>query len=266
MPTKPSATLAAVTPGVTREQLELVKRTVAPDATDAELQLFLHDCQRRGVHPLDRLVHFTKRGGRYTPIASIDFMRSQAATTGEMAGSDDAVFVLDEDGAPWQATVTVYRLTQGQRFAYGATARMAEYYPGDGPGGVMWRKMPHTMLGKCAEALALRKAFPQQLAGLYAAEELHQAERLDPLPATPPAPPATTPRKKPAATITEQQRKRLFAIAKDVGWSKEELKVFLESHGYTSSSDIGATEYNRIVGLIQQGGDEPRTDAEPAVE
>ena len=67
--------------------------------------------------------------------------------------------------------------------------------------------------------------------------------------------------KKPAAVITEAQRKRLFAIAKAVGWTKDEVKIWLESHGYASSSDIGATEYDRIIGLIQQGG-----DAEPAVE
>jgi len=181
MAVKASA-LAAVAPAVTREQVDLVRRTIFPDATDPELQLFLHDCARRGVHPLDRLVHPTKRGGRYTPITSVDFMRSQAAGTGDMAGTDDAQFIIDEEGQVVAATVTVYRMTQGQRFAYTATARWAEYYPGDGGQGAMWRKMPHTMLGKCAEALALRKAFPQQLGGLYAPEELHQADRLEPLP------------------------------------------------------------------------------------
>jgi len=67
--------------------------------------------------------------------------------------------------------------------------------------------------------------------------------------------------KKPAATITQQQRARLFAIAKDVGWNKEEVKTWLKRHGYESSNDIGAVDYDRIVGLIQMGG-----DAEPAVE
>lgn len=151
---------------------ELVRRTVAQGATDDELELFLYDCRRRNIHPLDKLLHFTKRGGRYVSVVSIDLMRSRAADTGELAGSDDATF---EHGAvgkpPLSATVTVYRLTQGQRFAYTGTARWSEYNPGT----QMWAKMPHTMLAKCAEALALRKAFPQELAGLYGAEEMDQA-------------------------------------------------------------------------------------------
>jgi phage recombination protein Bet len=161
-------------PPVTREQLDLVKRTVAAGASDPELKLFLYDCERRGVHPLDRLIHFTKRGGRYTPVVGIDYLRGRAADTGEMAGSDDAVFNLNVTAA----TVTVYRLTRGVRYAYTATARLDEYCPeagANGRGDVMWRKMPQAMLAKCAEALALRKAFPQQLAGLYVAEELEQA-------------------------------------------------------------------------------------------
>jgi phage recombination protein Bet len=156
-----------------KEQIELIRKTVAAGATDTELQLFLYDCSRRGIHPLDRLLHFTKRGGRYTPVTSIDFMRSQAAMSGEMAGSDDPRFEMDGQKLV-AATVTVYRMTQGQRFPYQATARWSEYCPDNAP---MWKRMPHTMLGKCAEALALRKAFPQQLAGLYSREEMDQADK-----------------------------------------------------------------------------------------
>jgi phage recombination protein Bet len=174
--------LVAVAPVVTSDQLELVKRTVASGATDAELKLYLYDCQRQGVHPLDRLLHFTKRGGKYVPVTSIDLMRIRAAETGDYAGSDDAVFHPKPTGVtpettqpPSAAQVTVWRLVQGTRCSFTATARWSEYYPGDGPVGTMWRKMPHTMLAKCAEALALRKGFPRQLAGLYAREELDQA-------------------------------------------------------------------------------------------
>ncbi len=167
-------TALAPTETLPKDQIDLIRRTVANGATNDELALFLYDCQRRGVHPLDKLLHFTKRGGRYTPVTSIDFMRAQAAMTGEMAGSDDPVFEGPTNGPfPDAATVTVYRLTQGQRFAYTATARWAEYCPDNAP---MWKRMPHTMLGKCAEALALRKAFPQQLAGLYSREEMDQAD------------------------------------------------------------------------------------------
>jgi phage recombination protein Bet len=155
------------------EQRELVRRTVAKGATDDELELYLYDCKRRNVHPLDKLLHFTKRSGRYVPVTSIDLFRSRAAETGELAGSDDALFVEEVGKPPIAATVTVYRITGGQRFPYTATARWSEY----NPGGDMWRKMPHTMLAKCAEALALRKAFPQELGGLYTNEEMAQASR-----------------------------------------------------------------------------------------
>jgi phage recombination protein Bet len=161
---------------VTTDQLDLICRTIAKDATPDELRLYLFDCHRQGVHPLDKLIHFTKRSGKYTPITSIDFMRIRAADSGEMAGSDDVDFEFGDENPdlPTAATVTVYRLTQGQRFAYTATARWREYKPETND--FMWRKMPCTMLAKCAEALALRKGFPRQLAGLYAKEEMDQSD------------------------------------------------------------------------------------------
>jgi phage recombination protein Bet len=164
----------AAAPAVTEGQIDLVRRTVAVGATPDELKLYLYDCARQGVHPLDKLIHFTKRKGKYTPITSIDFMRTRAADSGEYAGSDDAAFVGDAK-RPDAATVTVYRLVGGMRCPFTGTARWDEYYPGDGEPGFMWRKMPHTMLGKCAEGLALRKGFPRQLAGLYTREQMDQA-------------------------------------------------------------------------------------------
>jgi phage recombination protein Bet len=167
---------------------ELVRRTVFPGSNDDELEVFLYDCQRQGVHPLDRMIHpiirtDSKGARRYSPVTSIDLFRARAGSTGEHAGTDDTVFFSPEDKPgpyPAEATVTVYRFVKGQRCAFTATARWTEYYPGDGPSGMMWRKMPHTMLSKVCESLALRKAFPAQLGGIYVREEMDQDTGSDP--------------------------------------------------------------------------------------
>lgn len=185
-------TTELTTTTVSDSQLDLVRKTIAAAATPEELDLFLYDCKRRGVHPLDKLLHFTKRGGKYVPICSIDLMRTRAADSGEYAGNDDAVFT-GTIGKDFAASVTVWRLVQGQRCPFTATARLAEYMPPSGQD-AMWRKMPHVMLAKCAEALALRKAFPAQLGALYVGEELDQAGRQDDpraIAEDAPAPPAT---------------------------------------------------------------------------
>src|SRR5262249_24782101 len=62
--------------------ISLTKRTVAPKSPDDQLAMFIHDCNRRGVHPLDKLIVLTNAGGKYTPITTIDYMRSRAAETG----------------------------------------------------------------------------------------------------------------------------------------------------------------------------------------
>jgi phage recombination protein Bet len=184
----------ANSPIVTSEQTDLVRRTVAAQATPEELALYLYDCQRQRVHPLDKLLHFTKRGGKYVPVTSIDLMRARAAETGEYCGNSDAEIIESDkknpmkkdEMLPYSASVTVLRLVQGAPCAFSATARYSEYKPEKAP---MWAKMPTVMLSKCAEALALRKAFPQQLGGLYAAEELDQAPIDLPRPVVAPSPP-----------------------------------------------------------------------------
>lgn len=162
----------------TTEQVELIKRTVAQKATNDELALFLHTCKRTGLDPLVRQIHFVKRKSKHGPDRAtfqvgIDGYRLVAQRTNECGGNDDPIF--DDEATPRKATVTVYRIVNGVRCPYTATARWDQYHPGDGPEGFMWRKMPHLMLGKCAEALALRKAFPAELSGVYTHEEMQQA-------------------------------------------------------------------------------------------
>lgn len=165
---------------LTQEDIQTIKNAIFKGAEESELKLFLHDCQRCGVHPLDRLIHPTirtnKDGSRtYTAITSIDLFRSRAEDTGFYAGNDDPVFSGQPKTDSFEAKVTVWKIVQGQRVPFTATARWTEYKPKEGMD-FMWQKMPHQMLGKCAEALALRKAFPRQLGKLYVKEEMEQAE------------------------------------------------------------------------------------------
>lgn len=164
---------------VTSEQMTLARQTVAKDLDESQFALFCYNCQRLGVHPLDGLLVPIVRNDqgekRLTFVNTVDLLRSRAAETGDYAGSDDATFAyeLKDSQYPSDAHVTVWKFVQGEKCSFSATARWEEYYPGDKQG-FMWRNKPHVMLGKCAEALALRKAFPKQLSGLYISEELQR--------------------------------------------------------------------------------------------
>lgn len=161
-----------------QEKVDLIKRTVAAGASNDELALFLHQCRKTGLDPLARQIYFVKRQGKGTIQTGIDGYRLVADRTGAYAGNDDPEFD-DAEGLPKWARVTVWKMVVGQRCPFTATARWTQYYPGDQQGWA-WKKMPHLMLGKCAEALALRKAFPAELSGVYTTEEMAQANMLPP--------------------------------------------------------------------------------------
>lgn len=172
-----------------KSDIELIKNTVAKGTTDNELKLFIKVCENTGLNPFAKQIHAIKRGDIMLIQTGIDGYRLIADRTGKYGGSDDYLFEdnlnlyqhlkKSNGNPPLTATATVYKIIAGQRVSFTATASWQQYFPGEKQG-FIWKKMPHLMLGKCAESLALRKAFPAELSGLYTKEELDQANKIEP--------------------------------------------------------------------------------------
>lgn len=163
---------------MTREKIDLIKRTIAKDASDDELSMFIAICDKTQLDPFARQIYMIKRQGKQTIQASIDGLRLVAQRSGQYAGQigpywcgKDGVWkdIWTPDEHPFAAKVGVLR--KGFREPVFGIAKYKEYAV-EGPQGFMWNKMPSTMIAKCAEALALRKAFPQELSGIYSSEEM----------------------------------------------------------------------------------------------
>jgi len=163
----------------TREQIDLLKKTVATGLDDNEFRLLVEVAQGTGLNLFQRQIYGIKRGGKMTIQTGIDGYRLVAARTGRHAGTSDAEFDSQDGNQPKWARVTVKKIMPNGFIAdYTATARWTEYVQEQSP---MWRKMPFLMLSKCAEALALRKAFPAELSGVYTSEEMMQADDVIPV-------------------------------------------------------------------------------------
>lgn len=149
------------------------------------IEAFLVHCARTKLDPVARQIYAIQRGGKWGIQVSIDGARLVAERSGQYRGQTapqwtaDGVTWVDvwlDKKPPAAARVGVYR--EGFAEPMVAVATMDQYRPaGKAP---LWDKMPALMLAKCSEMLALRKAFPQDLSGLYSAEEMAQADHPEP--------------------------------------------------------------------------------------
>jgi phage recombination protein Bet len=157
------------------EQIELIKKQIAPNANNNELKLFLYQAQRTGLDPLTRQIYCIHRGGKMTIQTSIDGFRVIAERSGEYAGQDEPIYT-EENGKLISCKITVYKFRGDVRYPASVGVAYFSEYVQQTP---IWTKMPRVMLAKVAEALALRKAFPQDLSGLYTSDEIADASVKD---------------------------------------------------------------------------------------
>ena len=172
---------------LSREQIDLIKRTVAKGCDDNELALFLYTAKRLRLDPLARQIHAVKRWDSQAQRevmaiqTGIDGYRLIAERTGLYSGQDGPYW-CGEDGVwhdvwlsskpPSAAKVGILR--KGFDKPIWGIARF-DAYAGRKKDGIltnMWSTKGDIMIAKCAEALGLKKAFPHELSPLVTDEEM----------------------------------------------------------------------------------------------
>lgn len=175
-----------------RDQIELLKTTICKGATDDELKLFIYACNHMALDPFLKQIHAVKRntkvGEKWVDIMAIqvgiDGYRLIAERTGRYAPGPKPAFTYDTERNLISATAYVKKQTNdGTWHIVEAEAFYCEYVQtvNDRTAGTkkpnhIWASKGHGQLAKCAEALALRKAFPAELSGAYVDEEMEQAD------------------------------------------------------------------------------------------
>jgi phage recombination protein Bet len=175
------------------KQIEILKNSICKGVSNEEFEIFLMACAKTQLDPFMRQIYAVKRkskkadgtwGETMTIQTGIDGYRLIAERTERYAPGPEPTYVLDKNGNLVSATAYIKKMTKdGTWHTVSASAFIEEYCQtfldkstGEKKPTGMWANMPKTMLAKCAEAQALRKAFPAEMSGVYTKEEMQQAD------------------------------------------------------------------------------------------
>ena len=248
--TNTALTIAEDQTGFTDQQIAALRQIGLGANTQADVEVFFHQAKRSGLDPFRREIYMitrkTKNGPKATIQTGIDGFYKIAdrvtRQTGGTWGIPETLWcgpdgqwrdVWLERTPPAAAKVTVER--NGSRFTTVATS--AEYNAGS----PMWQKMPARMIAKCAEALAIRRAFPDDLSGLYTSEEMAQADNQAPAPSRQPVPPQQQGGSRLAQAMGQRPQPQQPAAPQPEPWVAQwaQLKEALASAGLAPEEDRG---------------------------
>jgi len=193
--------------GIDRSGWKALVEAIFPSAQSPEsVILALSYCKARKLDPFKRVIHIVgiwdsqKNCMKDTVWPGIGELRTTAHRTGIYAGRDKTEYGPDvtkvwegkdrkknfdyryEVTFPEWAQVTLYRTVNGQRVAYaGPQVYWLETFGEDrnGAPNSMWRKRPRGQIDKCAEAAALRSAFPEEVGNEYIDAEAHLSKQVE---------------------------------------------------------------------------------------
>lgn len=179
-----------------QKQIDILKNSICKGVSNEEFEIFLMACSKTQLDPFMRQIYAVKRkakkpdgswGETMTIQTGIDGYRLIAERTGCYAPGPEPTYMYDSNGQLVSASAYIKKQTKdGTWHTVSASAYTDEYIQtfidkqtGEKKASGMWGNMPRTMLAKCAEAQALRKAFPAEMSGVYTKEEMQQADPVD---------------------------------------------------------------------------------------
>lgn len=282
--------------GYDQRRLELIKaRYFVEGADDQEFELFMVQASRRGLDPTRKHIYAVERYNsqkKRKEIAyqvSIDGLRLIAERSGVYEGQTAPQWcgpdgqwrdVWLEDDPPAAARVGVYRT--GFRDPIYAVARYQSYVQtkpvykngqrtDESEPNTFWASMPDLMLSKCAESLALRKAFPEEAGGVYTSEEMGQADN-DPrhievqgrsVDRDTGVIEATVDEPDPDEELNQAKKALWVVVHNGYGWSEQDLELVVADtygdDGITSAAELDVKQLDKLRDEVQKLTADERT-------